>query len=63
LAKRYGKPRLEAGCTVALQIGTYKYSHVRDILKNRRDQTSQMQSGDFLSVPYPLYSASRSFFR
>ena len=38
LAKRYGKPRLEAACQVALQLGTSKYAHVRDILANNRDQ-------------------------
>jgi transposase len=42
LAKRYGDTRLEAACTLALQLGTCKYSHIRDILQNRRDllQTS-----------------------
>ena len=40
LAKRYSKPRLEAGCTLALQIGTCKYRHIRDILANNRDQTT-----------------------
>ena len=38
LAKRYGKERLEAGCTVALQIGACQYRHVRNILLNNRDQ-------------------------
>jgi len=38
LAKRYGKPRLEAACIVALQIGACQYRHVRDILQNKRDQ-------------------------
>ncbi len=40
LAKRYSKPRLEAGCTLALQIGTCRYRHIRDILANNRDQTT-----------------------
>ena len=40
LAKRYSKPRLEVGCTLALQIGTCKYRHIRDILANNRDQTT-----------------------
>jgi len=39
LAKRYGKPRVEAACMLALQIGTCKYIHVRDILANNRDKT------------------------
>ena len=38
LAKRYGQPRLEAACTRALQLGAFKYRHVRDILANHRDQ-------------------------
>jgi len=38
LAKHYGKERLEAGCAVALQIGACQYRHVRNILKNNRDQ-------------------------
>jgi len=49
LAKRYGKPRLEAGCTVALQIGACQYRHVRDILANNRDQSIQMASGEWIS--------------
>jgi transposase len=38
LAKRYGEARLEAACTMALALGTCKYTHIRDILANRRDQ-------------------------
>ena len=38
LAKRYGKPRLETACELALQLGVCKYRHVREILKNKRDQ-------------------------
>jgi transposase len=37
LAKRYGKPRLEAACLIALELGTTKSSHVREILANGRD--------------------------
>ena len=42
LSKRYGETRLEAACTLALSLGTSKYTHIRDILLNRRDllQTS-----------------------
>ena len=42
LSKRYGDARLEAACTLALSLGTCKYTHIRDILLNRRDllQTS-----------------------
>jgi transposase len=37
LSKRYGDARLEAACTLALSLGTSKYTHIRDILLNRRD--------------------------
>ena len=49
LAKRYGKPRLEAGCTLALQIGACKYRHVKDILANHRDQSTPATAGDWIS--------------
>jgi transposase len=38
LAKRYGDARLEAACAIALELGTCKYTHIRDILVNKRDQ-------------------------
>ena len=38
LAKRHGEARLEAACTMALELGTCKYTHIREILVNRRDQ-------------------------
>jgi hypothetical protein len=42
LSKSYGPARLEAACTMALGLGTSKFTHIRDILLNRRDllQTS-----------------------
>ena len=40
LAKPYSKAQLETGCTLALQIGTCRCRHVRDILANNRDQTT-----------------------
>jgi transposase len=49
LAKRYGKPRLEAACVLALQIGACQYRHVRDILANNRDRNSQTDAGDWVS--------------
>ena len=49
LAKRYGKLRLEVACSVALQIGTCQYRHVRDILANHRDTNTQVTSGDWIS--------------
>ena len=38
LAKRYSKPRLEAACELALQLGFCKYRDVREILLNNRDR-------------------------
>ena len=38
LAKRFTRPRLEAACVVALELGTTNSTHVRDILVNGRDQ-------------------------
>ena len=49
LAKRYGKPRLEAGCTLALQIGACQYRHVRDILANNRDSHASAPQADWTS--------------
>ena len=37
LAKRYGPARVEAACTLALELGAGQYRHVRDILANGRD--------------------------
>jgi len=49
LARRYGKPRLEAASTLALQIGACQYRHVRDILTNSRDQNTPATAGDWIS--------------
>ncbi len=49
LAKRYGKPRLEAACVVALELGTARYSHVRDILANGRDQVAASTAPEWIS--------------
>ena len=49
LVKRYGKPRLEAACLVALELGTTKYSHVRDILANGRDQVAALAPAQWTS--------------
>ena len=38
LSRKYGNLRLEAACLVALELGTARDSHVRDILANGRDQ-------------------------
>lgn len=49
LSKRYGKPRLEAACTVALSIGACRYRHVRDILANNRDRAQAGAQADWIS--------------
>lgn len=49
LAKRYGKPRLEAACVLALQLGACQYRHVHDILKNNRDRSAPAGAGDWIS--------------
>ena len=49
LAKRYGKPRLEAGCLLALQLGACQYAHVRDILANNRDLSAPTAAIDWVS--------------
>ena len=49
LVKQYGKPRLEAACQIALELGTTKYSHVRDILANKRDQMEPARTTDWTS--------------
>jgi transposase len=37
LVKRYGPQRVEAACTLALELGAGHYRHVRDILSSGRD--------------------------
>lgn len=49
LAKRYGKARLEAACLIALELGVSKYSHVRDILANGRDQVASEPTASWTS--------------
>jgi len=49
LARKYGKPRLEAACLVALELGTARYSHVRDILANGRDKVAAVSSPEWTS--------------
>ncbi len=53
LAKRYGEPRVEAACTVALSIGACCYRNVRDILANKRDQVAPGAAGDWVSPDHP----------
>ena len=49
LVKRYGKPRLEAACLIALELGTTKVSHVRDILASGRDQLAPVTTTEWTS--------------
>ena len=49
LAKRFGKPRLEAACVVALELGTTNSRHVRDILANGRDQVQPSTTPEWIS--------------
>ena len=49
LSKRYGEQRLEAACAMARQVGTTKYTHIRDILVNRRDLLEQSPSSEWSS--------------
>ena len=56
LSKRYGDVRLEAACTMALGLGTSKYTHIRDILFNRRDLLQASTSADWIT---PLHAHVR----
>ena len=49
LAKRYGKSRLEVACLIALELGTTKFSHVRDILASGRDQLAPIMTTEWSS--------------
>jgi transposase len=49
LAKRYGTPRLEAASLIALELGTTKGSHVRDILANGRDLVKPSTTPEWVS--------------
>jgi transposase len=59
LAKRYGPPRLEAACQLALSLGACQYRHVRDILLNNRDHvqaaSAEWTSPDHANVRGPGY--------
>lgn len=52
LSKRYGDARLEAACVLACSLGTSKYSHIRDILVNRRDLLQASTAPDWSSPPH-----------
>ena len=52
LSKRFGKPRLEAACVVALELGTTNSRHVRDILLSGRDQVAASTTMQWTSPPH-----------
>ena len=52
LARKYGKPRLEAACVVALELRSARYSHVRDILANGRDRVHATSTPEWTSPPH-----------
>jgi hypothetical protein len=49
LSNRYGEPRLEVACTIALSLGTSKYTHIRDMLANGRDQVHSTSAAEWNS--------------
>jgi transposase len=49
LSKRYGRDRLEAACALALQIGAWRYSDVREILRNNRDRVVPATASSWVS--------------
>jgi len=49
LTKRYGKPRLEAACVIALELGSTTSRHVKDILVNGRDQVAASTAPEWVS--------------
>ena len=52
LAKRFGKPRLEAACLIALALGTTRSADVREILANGRDQVAPDTTPEWVSPPH-----------
>jgi len=56
LAKRYGKVRLEAACTLALQIGACQYRHVNDTLKDNRNQSAPATTAEWISPDHAHFS-------
>lgn len=49
LGRRYGNARLEAACLMALQLGTCKYNHIRDMLVNGSDQLHKSDAPEWSS--------------
>lgn len=49
LGRRYGEARLEAACAMAVELGTSRYTHIRDILVNGRDQVASTDATEWSS--------------
>ncbi len=49
LAKRYGNPRLEQACQLAISLGAYRYRIVANILRTGRDQQPIVPVNDWIS--------------
>ena len=52
LAKRYGNDRLEAACERTLAMGSHKYRHVAEVLRNNRDRVIETGRPDWVSPPH-----------
>jgi transposase len=52
LAKRYGNARLEAACEKTLTMGSHKYRHVAEVLRNHRDRVTDDRPSDWVSPPH-----------
>lgn len=61
LVKRYGKPRLEAACLIALELGTTKVAHVRDILASGRDQLAPVTTTEWTSPEHANVRGPRHY--
>lgn len=61
LAKRFGRERLEAGCTLALSLHAFNYRTVKDILTNGRDQVPQSAADDWQSPEHEHLRGAHSF--
>jgi hypothetical protein len=51
-SKNYGPAQLEAACTMALGLGTSKFTHIRDILLNRHDLLQATTTPEWTSPAY-----------
>jgi transposase len=61
LVKRFGKPRLEAACLIALELGTTKVAHVRDILTSGRDQLAPVTTAEWTSPEHANVRGPRHY--